>query len=119
MPGFIDCHTHYPQTEMVCSFASSLVHWLNTYTFPTEDQFKDPVYARKIARFYLNELLKNGTTTALIFATIHPTSVAAIFEEAKTLNMRVITGKTMMDRNAPDYLRDTPEQSYADSLALI
>ncbi|KAL4436216.1 hypothetical protein ABPG74_018200 [Tetrahymena malaccensis] len=119
MPGFIDCHTHYPQTEMICSFASSLVNWLNTYTFPTEEQFKDINYAKKISQFYLNELLKNGTTTALVFATIHPESVAALFDEAIRLNMRIITGKTMMNRNAPEFLQDTVEDSYRDSLDLI
>ncbi|EAS06231.1 guanine deaminase (macronuclear) [Tetrahymena thermophila SB210] len=119
MPGFIDCHTHYPQTEMICTFSTDLFSWLNTYTFPTEDQFKDLSYARKISQFYLNQLLKNGTTTALVMATIHPESVQALFEEATKLNMRIITGKTLMDRNAPEFLCDTPESAYSDSLNLI
>ncbi|KAL4501613.1 hypothetical protein ABPG72_018664 [Tetrahymena utriculariae] len=119
MPGFIDCHTNYPQTEIICTFSTDLFAWLNTYTFPKEEQFKDFQYARKISQFYLNELLKNGTTTALVMATIHPESVQALFEEAAKLNMRIITGKTLMDRNAPEFLCDTPELAYSDSLNLI
>ncbi|GGY05650.1 guanine deaminase [Massilia dura] len=119
VPGFIDSHVHYPQTEMIGSFGEQLLEWLNTYTFPTEKQFGDKVYARGVAKTFVKELVKNGTTTALVMATVHPESVDALFEEAATRNMRLIAGKVMMDRNAPGYLLDTPQTSYADSKALI
>jgi guanine deaminase len=119
VPGFIDSHVHYPQTEMIGSFGEQLLEWLNTYTFPTEKQFGDKNYARGVAKTFVNELIRNGTTTALVMATVHPESVDALFEEAATHNMRIIAGKVMMDRNAPDYLLDTPQSSYADSKALI
>lgn len=119
MPGFIDTHIHYPQTEMIGSFGEQLLQWLNTYTFPTEKQFADKTYAKSVAKVFLNELARNGTTTALVFGTVHPQSVDALFEEASTHNMRIIAGKVMMDRNAPDYLLDTPQSAYDDSRALI
>jgi len=119
LPGFIDTHIHYPQTEMIASYGEQLLEWLDTYTFPTEQKFSDKQYAQKIAKFFINELFKNGTTSALVFATGHPESVDARFEEAQRVNMRLITGKVMMDRNAPDYLLDTPQSSYDDSKVLI
>ena len=119
VPGFIDTHIHFPQTEMVGAFGEQLLEWLNTYTFPTELQFSDKEYADKIAHFFVNELLKNGTTTALVFCTVHPQSVDALFEAAERHQMRLIAGKVMMDRHAPDGLCDTPESAYTDSKALI
>lgn len=119
MPGFIDTHIHFPQTEMIASFGEELLDWLNTYTFPTEQQFKDKEYAREIAKFFLRQLLKQGTTTALVFGTVHKSSVEVFFEEAQKKSLRMIAGKVMMDRNAPEYLLDTPESSYKDSKELI
>jgi guanine deaminase len=119
MPGFIDTHIHYPQTEMIAAYGEQLLEWLNTYTFPVEAKFSDPAYAREIADRFLNELLRCGTTTALVFGTVHPESVDAFFEACEARNLRMIAGKVMMDRNAPDYLVDTAESSYTDSKALI
>lgn len=119
VPGFIDTHIHFPQTEMVGAYGEQLLEWLNTYTFPTEMQFQDPAYAAKIAEFFVQELLKNGTTTALVFCTVHPESVDALFEAAQSHQMRLIAGKVMMDRHAPDALCDTPERAYTESKALI
>lgn len=119
VPGFIDTHIHFPQTEMVGAYGEQLLEWLNTYTFPTEMQFSDKNYADQIAKFFVNELLKNGTTTALVFCTIHPESVDALFEAAEQYQMRLIAGKVMMDRHAPDALTDTAESAYDDSKALI
>lgn len=119
MPGFVDTHIHYPQTEMIAAYGEQLLEWLETYTFPVEKQFSDPEYARSIAERFLNELLRNGTTTALVFGTVHKQSVDAFFEACEQRNLRMIAGKVMMDRNAPDYVLDTPESSYADSKALI
>ncbi|MEH6582966.1 MAG: guanine deaminase [Halioglobus sp.] len=119
MPGFIDSHVHYPQTEMIAAYGEQLLEWLNTYTFPVESQFSDPEYARGIADRFLDELLRCGTTTALVFGTVHKESVDAFFEACEDRNLRMIAGKVMMDRNAPDYLVDTPESSYTDSKDLI
>ncbi|NNP73694.1 guanine deaminase [Acinetobacter defluvii] len=119
VPGFIDTHIHFPQTEMVGAYGEQLLEWLNTYTFPTEIQFQDKSYADQIADFFVNELLKNGTTTALVFCTVHPQSVDALFEAAERHQMRLIAGKVMMDRHAPEALTDTAESAYNDSKALI
>ncbi len=119
VPGFVDTHIHYPQTEMIAAYGEQLLEWLQTYTYPTEKQFEDKNYAAKIAGFFIDELIKNGTTTALVFATVHPESVEALFESAAEINMRLIAGKVMMDRNAPDYLLDTAKSSYVETEKLI
>ncbi|MFT4620215.1 MAG: guanine deaminase [Sulfitobacter sp.] len=119
LPGFIDAHVHYPQTAMIASWGKRLIDWLNTYTFPEEAKFADPAYATEIAGRYFDLALAHGTTTMCSFATIHPTSVDAFFSEAQTRGMRALTGKTCMDRNAPDNLRDTAQSAYDDSKALL
>lgn len=119
VPGFVDTHIHYPQCEIIAAYGSQLIDWLNNYTFPAEAKFKDRVTASKTADFFLEELLRNGTTTALVFGTVHPQSVDCFFESAAKKNLRMICGKIMMDRNAPDEICDTVESSYADSKALI
>ena len=119
LPGLIDTHIHFPQTEMIGAYGEQLLEWLNTYTFPTEMQFEDKAYADQIAAFFVQELLKNGTTTALVFCTVHPQSVDALFEAAERHHMRIIAGKVLMDRHAPEALCDTPESAYTDSKALI
>lgn len=118
-PGFIDTHVHYPQTDMIASPASGLLPWLNTYTFPTERKFEDSAHATDVADFFLAELLRNGTTTAAVYCTVHPQSVDAFFERSHALNLRMIAGKVMMDRNAPDFLLDTAESSARNTEALI
>ena len=117
--GFIDTHIHLPQTGMVGSYGEQLLDWLNTYVFPCERQFEDPEHSAQVADIFLKELLRNGTTTALVFGSRHKESVEALFSAAEKLNLRLIAGKVMMDRNAPDYLVDTAESSYVDSKALI
>jgi guanine deaminase len=119
LPGFIDAHTHYPQTAMIASWGKRLIDWLNTYTFPEEARFDDPAYAAEIAGRYLDLLCANGTTTVASYCTIHPASVDAFFEAARRRNMRALAGKTCMDRNAPDNLRDTAQSAYDDSRALL
>lgn len=118
-PGFIDTHIHLPQTGMIGAYGEQLLDWLNTYTFPCERQFQDPAHCAEVADVFLAELLRNGTTTALVFGSVHKQSVEALFSAADQLNLRMIAGKVMMDRNAPDYLVDTPESGYADSKELI
>lgn len=119
MPGFVDTHVHYAQTDIIASHGEQLLTWLEKYTFPAERRFADPVHAAEVAGFFCNELLKNGTTTALAFATVHPASVDALFEAAQQRRMRMITGKVLMDRNCPDFLADTAATGYAESKALI
>ena len=118
-PGFIDTHIHFPQTGMIASYGEQLLDWLNTYTFPTEQQFADPEHAAEVAEIFLDELLRNGTTTALVFGTVHKQSVDAFFAASARRDLRMIAGKVLMDRNAPDYLTDTDESGYADSCELI
>lgn len=119
LPGFIDIHIHFPQTGIIAAYGKQLLEWLDEYTFPTERKFKDKDYARQVADLFLDELLRNGTTTALVLAAVFPESAEAFFEAAQARNLRMIAGKVMMDRNAPDYLCDTAESSYQDSKALI
>ncbi len=118
-PGFIDMHVHYPQTGMVGAYGAQLLDWLNQYAFPTEMRFADRAHAVSIARAFCDELIRNGTTTALVFCTVFPESVDALFEEAARRNLRLIAGKVLMDRNAPAALLDTPQSSYDESKALI
>ncbi|MGB8622764.1 MAG: guanine deaminase [Paracoccaceae bacterium] len=117
--GFVDAHAHYPQTAMIASWGKRLIDWLNTYTFPEEMRFSDPDYAAGIAARYLDLVLSNGTTTVCSFCTIHPESVDAYFTEAASRGLRMLGGKTCMDRNAPDGLRDTAQAAYDDSKALL
>lgn len=117
--GFVDTHIHFPQTEMIASYGEQLLDWLNNYTFPEERKFADPDHARRVAGLFLDELLRNGTTTAMVFGTVHKAAVDAFFSESDQRNMRMIAGKVLMDRHAPDYLLDTPESGYADSKELI
>jgi guanine deaminase len=119
-PGFIDTHLHAPQLEMIGSYGGHLLEWLNRYTFPTERKFEDPEHARRVATAFYDELLRHGTLAALVFSTIHREATDIFFEEAERRGFRGIIGKTMMDRNAPEYLLDaSPKQSYEDSRALL
>ncbi len=117
--GFVDAHAHYPQTAIISSWGKQLIDWLNTYTFPEEMRFADPDFARETAATYFDLLLANGTTSVCSFGTIHPASVDAFFEQALRRNLRVACGKTCMDRNAPEGLRDTPQSAYDDSARLL
>jgi guanine deaminase len=119
IPGMIDTHVHYPQIEMVAAYGDQLLDWLNNYTFPTEREFSNPAVARRVANSFLDQLIVNGTTTALVFSTVSPVSVDAFFEASQERNMRMISGKVLMDRFAPDYLKDTPESGYSQSKELI
>ena len=118
VPGFIDTHLHYPQTDMIASPSPGLLPWLETYTFPTERRFEDPQHARSVAEFFLDELTRCGTTTAVVYCTVHPQSVDAFFEASEARKLRMVAGKVLMDRNCPDFLRDA-EGQLGDSEALI
>ncbi len=119
MPGFIDTHIHFPQLEIIAAYGRQLLEWLSLYVFPTEGKYSDKPYSSSKASFFLEELLRNGTTTAVIYPTVHINSVETLFEKAEKLGMCIISGKVLMDRNAPLYLMDTPKTSYEESKYLI
>ena len=119
MAGFIDAHVHFPQYRMPAAPGKSLMEWLDKYTFPEEIQYGDAAFAQQSADVFLRELFRNGTTSALTFATVHSVSVDALFDATNQHNMAMVSGKTMMDRMAPEGLTDTPEESYQHSQYLI
>lgn len=119
MPGFIDCHVHYPQTEIIGAFGKQLIDWLNKYTFVAEQKFNDKSHAELTAQLFLKEALASGTTTASVFCTVDPVSVDAFFEQSAKVGMRNIAGKVLMDRNAPSELMDTAQSGYDQTKALI
>ena len=119
MPGFIDAHIHYPQTQVIGSYGAQLLDWLYNYTFVEEQKFADPAHCARIAEFFLDELFRCGTTTAMVYCTVHPQSVEAFFTAAERRGARMIAGKTMMDRDAPAGLMDTAERGYDESKALV
>lgn len=118
-PGFVDLHVHYPQMQMIGAGGKPLLDWLETYTFVAEQQFADAQHARDVADVFLRECLRAGTTTALVYCTVHPESVDAFFAASEALGTRMIAGKTLMDRNAPAALLDTAQRGYDESKALI
>jgi guanine deaminase len=118
-PGFVDMHVHYPQTDIMGSPAEGLLPWLENYTFPEESCFESDIYSAQAATFFVAELLRNGVTTALTFATSHTASVHALFEAAQRSGQRIITGKCLQDRHCPEGVRDDTEQSLIDTEALI
>jgi guanine deaminase len=119
LPGFIDLHVHYPQTQIIGAYGKQLIDWLNRYTFVAEQQFADVNHARAVSSFFLDECLRVGTTTAMVYGTVHAHATDVFFDEALKRNMRMIVGKVMMDRNAPEVLRDTPQRGYDESKVLI
>ncbi|MFD1330922.1 guanine deaminase [Methylopila musalis] len=118
-PGFVDAHVHYPQTQIIGAFGSDLLGWLERYTFPTELLFADRAHAEQVAALFLRALFAAGTTTAAVYGTVHAHSADAFFAEAERFGARMIAGKVMMDRNAPEGLLDTAERGYEESRALI
>ncbi len=119
VPGFIDCHVHFPQVDIIGSYGEQLLDWLARYAYPAEEAFTDADHAHAVADFFIDELLRNGTTTALVFPTVHPQSVDAIFAAADKRGMRMLSGKVLMDQNCPETLRDDPGSAYHDSRQLI
>ena len=119
MPGLIDVHIHYPQTQVIASYGAQLLDWLHNYTFVEEQRFADPAHCARVAAFFLEELFRCGTTTAMVYCTVYPQSAEAFFAEALRVDARMIAGKAMLDRNAPKGLLDTVQTSYDDLKALI
>jgi guanine deaminase len=118
-PGFIDMHVHFPQTDIIGAPSEGLLPWLENYTFPAEARFADPAHSIEVAEFFLDEMLRNGVTTSLTFATSHVQSVDSFFEAAQRRSLRMITGKVLQDRHSPDGVRDDTEQSLIDTESLI
>jgi guanine deaminase len=119
LPGFIDAHMHFPQMQILASYGAELLEWLNTYTFPEETKFQNAQHGRRIARLFLDEVIRHGTTTVAAYCSVHKASAEAFFAESHGRNMLNIAGKVMMDRNAPDGVTDTPQSGYDDTKALI
>ncbi|MBB4063307.1 guanine deaminase [Gellertiella hungarica] len=119
LPGFIDTHLHFPQMQVIGSYAANLLEWLNTYTFIEEQRFADPAHGARIAVRFFDEMLRHGTTTAVANCSVHKASADAFFAESLKRNMRMIAGKVMMDRNAPEALRDTARSGYDDTKQVI
>jgi guanine deaminase len=119
MAGFVDCHAHYPQIEVIASYGAQLLEWLEKYTFPAESKFFDPAYAQATAEIFLDETLRNGVTTSSVYCSSHPASVDALFTAAQKHGLRLAGGKCMMDRNCPPALRDSPQRGYDETKALI
>ncbi|MGC4009583.1 MAG: guanine deaminase [Pseudomonas sp.] len=119
MPGFIDTHLHFPQMQVIGSYAANLLEWLNTYTFVEEQRFGDLAHAARIAIKFYDELIRHGTTTAVAYCSVHKASADMFFAEALRRNMRMLGGKVMMDRNAPEALRDTPQRGYDETRQVI
>ena len=119
LPGFIDTHVHSPQVDVIGSWGAELLDWLNTYTFPAEARHADPGFAQAAATLFADALLAHGSTAAVVFPTVHVASTDALFAAAQARGMRLITGKVLMDRHAPDALRDTVDQARLDCTTLI
>ncbi|MEH3124954.1 guanine deaminase [Agrobacterium cavarae] len=119
VPGLIDMHLHFPQMQVIGSYAANLLEWLNTYTFPEECRFVESAHAQRIATQFYDELIRHGTTTAVAYCSVHKTSADAFFAEALKRNMLMVGGKVMMDRNAPQGLLDTPELGYDETRQVI
>jgi len=118
VPGFVDAHVHYPQTDRIAAHGDQLLDWLERHIFPAEKAFADKAHADVVAAFFLDELLRNGTTSALVYPTVHEQSVDALFEAALARDMRIVSGKVLMDLG-PEGLRDTPASGRAGTEALI
>jgi guanine deaminase len=119
MPGFIDTHLHFPQMQVIASYAANLLEWLNTYTFPEECRFVETAHAERIAVHFYDELIRHGTTTAVAYCSVHKTSADAFFAEAMRRHMCMVGGKVMMDRHAPQGLLDTPQMGYDETRQVI
>lgn len=119
LPGFIDTHVHMPQIDVIASYGTELLDWLNNYTFPAETRYADPQVSEAGATLFIDSLLAHGTTSAVVFPTVHKVSVEALFQAAHAKGMRLITGKVLQDRHSPDGLRDDVAQAERDCIDLI
>lgn len=119
LPGLIDAHIHFPQYRMLAAPGRDLLDWLARFTFPEEARYENRAHAAAAAEVFLDRLAAHGTTAALAFSSVHKAAAEALFAAAERRGMALVTGKTMMDRNAPPELRDDPESGALESEALI
>ena len=119
LPGLIDAHLHFPQYRMLAAPGRDLMDWLQRFTFPEESRYAAAAHARAAAEVFLDRLARHGTTAAVVFSTVHRGATEALLAAADRRGLALVTGKTMMDRNAPAALRDTPEEGVRDSAELI
>ena len=119
LPGFIDAHIHFPQYRMLAAPGADLLDWLNRFTYPEEQRYSSAPHARAAAETFLDRLVRHGTTAAVVFSTVHRSATETLFAAAERRGQAIVSGKTMMDRNAPQELRDDPESGVRDSEAII
>ena len=119
LPGFIDAHIHFPQYRMLAAPGKDLLHWLNRFTYPEERRYASAAHAHAAAEVFLDRLVQHGTTAAVVFSSVHRGAADALFAAAQARRQAIVSGKTMMDRNAPEALRDDPISGARDSEALI
>ena len=119
LPGFIDAHVHFPQHRMLAAPGKDLLDWLNRFTFPEEQRYASTPHARAAAEAFLDRLVQHGTTAAVVFSTVHRSATETLFAVAERRRQAIVSGKTLMDRNAPEALRDDPASGTRDSEALI
>ena len=119
LPGFIDTHVHSPQLDVIASYGTELLDWLDTHPFPAEARYAEEAIARAGAARFLDALVAHGTTSAVVFPTVHKVSVDCLFEAAAERGMRIVAGKILMDRHAPPELCDDVEQAERDCTELI
>jgi guanine deaminase len=118
-PGFIDAHVHYPQLAVIGACGHSLLDWLEQHTFPAEAAFADPALARSTAELFLDQCIREGTTTAAVYGTVHAASAEAFFAAAHARGMRMMAGQVWMDRHAPPELLQDAQAAYDDTRSLI
>ena len=119
LPGFIDAHIHFPQYRMLAAPSADLLDWLNRFTYPEEQRYSSAPHARAAAETFLDRLVRHGTTAAVVFSTVHRSATETLFAAAERRGQTIVSGKTMMDRNAPQALCDDPESGVRDSEAMI
>ena len=119
LPGFIDAHIHFPQYRMLAAPGKDLLDWLDRFTFPEERRYASMAHAYPAAEAFLDRLVQHGTTAAVVFSTVHRTATETLFAAAERRGLAIVSGKTMMDRNAPVAVRDDPVGGARDSEALI
>ncbi|KAF9294944.1 hypothetical protein BGZ74_011031 [Mortierella antarctica] len=120
IPGLIDTHIHAPQYSYCGNGHDiSLLRWLDTLIFPYESEFKDPSHARHIYTKSVARSLRNGTTSACWFATIHLEATKELVNVIREQGQRAYVGKVNMNQNSPASLTETTESSVTDTRAFI
>jgi guanine deaminase len=114
LPGFVDLHIHAPQyPQLGKALHVPLEVWLQRYTFPLEARYADIAFARRNYARLVGDLLANGTTTALYFATIHSEATQLLVDLCLERGQRALIGKVAMDnpQECPDFYRDASTEA--------